>query len=179
MDSLFQDVRYGFGSLARSPGFTAIAVFTVGMVANAVRQWWERRGLAWAVAPILMISLPGLLQASGACPLTLVSGAGDRDSISVTFRNLGKLPIRRIEFNCVLARGQAHKAGDTACREDNAMFFSATPYTVRYAYPGGVAKTVLVSVKSVMLSDGYVWTPSRRETCRVLRIVPAPRKTDH
>ena len=94
--------------------------------------------LAWAVAAILIIGLPGLVQASGACPLTLVSGAGDRDSIRVTFRNIGKLPIRRIEFSCVLARGQAHPASNADCREDNAMFFSATPYTVRYAYPGAL-----------------------------------------
>ena len=143
-----------------------------------LRRWWESRGWAWAVAPILILCLPGLVQASCTCPLTLVSGAGDRDSISVTFRNVGKLPIRRIEFNCVLARGQAHKA-DADCREDNAMFFSATPYTVKYAYPRGVAKTVLVSVKSVTLAGGYVWKPSRHETCRVLRIVPAHQKADH
>lgn len=141
-------------------------------------QQLKSRCLAWAVAPILIIGLPGLVQASGACPLTLVSGAGDRDSISVTFRNIGKLPIRRIEFSCVLAHGQAHPASSADCREDNAMFFSATPYTVRYAYPGGVPRTVLVSVKSVTLSGGYVWEPSRHETCRVLRIVPAHRQRD-
>ena len=144
-----------------------------------LRQRSKSRCLAWAVAPILIIGLPGLVQASGACPLTLVSSAGDRDSIRVTFRNLGKLPIRRIEFSCVLARGQAHQASNADCREDNAMFFSATPYTVRYAYPGGVPGTVLVSVQSVTLSGGYVWKPSRHETCRVLRITPAHRKTDH
>ena len=31
MDSLFQDVRYGFRSLARSPAFRAIAVFTLAV----------------------------------------------------------------------------------------------------------------------------------------------------
>jgi len=144
-----------------------------------VRRRWESRGWALAVVPILILCLPGLVRASGTCPLTLVSGAGDRDSISVTFRNVGKLPIRRIEFNCVLAHGQAHKAADADCREDNAMFFSATPYTVKYGYPGGVAKAVLVSVKSVTLAGGYVWKPSRHETCGVLRIVPAHQKTNH
>ena len=52
---------------------------------------------------------------------------GDRDSIRVTFRNLGKLPIRRIEFSCVLAGGRAHPASSADCREDNAMFFWRRP----------------------------------------------------
>jgi hypothetical protein len=65
-------------------------------------QQSKSRCLAWAVAPISIVGLPGLVQASG---------AGDRDSISVTFRNIGKLPTRRIEFSCVWARGQAHPAG--------------------------------------------------------------------
>jgi hypothetical protein len=52
------------------------------------------------------------------------------------------------------------------------MFFPATPYEVRYPYPDGVPVPVLVSVKSVTLSDGYIWNPSKHQKCRTLRIVP-------
>lgn len=203
----FRPLRYTVWQLRKTHGRTALAITRIRaghrderFMLGAARRLWvitrhtmqpslfglhftvcqpsKSRRWAWAVAPILVIGLPGLLQASGARPLTLVSGAGDRDSIRVTFRNIGKLPIRRTEFSCVLARGQAHPVSNGDCREDNAMFFSATPCTVRYAYPGGVPRTVLVSVKSVTLSGGYVWKPLRHETCRVLRIVPAHRRTD-
>jgi hypothetical protein len=143
-----------------------------------LRRVWKSCGLALALVPSLIICSPPWAQASGGCPLTLISGEGGRNAITVTFRNDEKLPILRLEFNCKLARGSASKASPAVCSEENAMFFSATPYTVNYGYPGGIAKPMVVSVKSVTLADGHVWKPSRRATCRVLRITPSQRRTD-
>jgi hypothetical protein len=143
-----------------------------------VRRVWKSCGLALALVPSLIICLPPLALASGGCPLTLIRGEGGRNGITVTFRNDEKVPIRRLEFSCKLAHGSASKASQAVCSEENAMFFSATPYTVNYGYPGGIAKAMVVSVKSVTLADGHVWKPSRHATCRVLRITPSQRRAD-
>lgn len=100
----------------------------------------------------------------------LVGGAKDGDTISVTFRNTGKVPIRRLEFNCKLANPPAKGAGQTRCYEPNASFLPVGEYTVSYAIPGGSRGTVLVSVKSITFSDGHVWKPTKRDPCRTLTI---------
>lgn len=105
------------------------------------------------------------------CPVMLVSGVGDKDSIVLTFRNSGKLPIRRLELNCVLP-GAAPSKQSMACTEKNALFYPGLEYTLRYPYPRR-APQVTVSVKGATLSDGYVWKPSKRQPCRVLRIPPS------
>lgn len=110
------------------------------------------------------------------CPVMLVSGAGEPDAMVVTFRNAGKLPIRRLEFNCTPVRAQSGNRARRACREQNALFYPGPEYTVRYPYPGGVAQAVVVSLKSVTLSDGTVWKPSKRQPCRALRITPRKNK---
>jgi hypothetical protein len=121
---------------------------------------------------ILAVFFASLATASSPCPVTLVSGAGEPDAITVTFQNAGKLPIRRLEFNCTLIRAQAHKGQGTLCRDENALFFPGTEYTVRYPYSDSIPRPVEVSLKSVTLSDGYIWKPSKRHFCRTLRIYP-------
>jgi len=49
---------------------------------------------------VLIAFLAPLADASGSCPVTLVSGTRALDSISITFMNASKRPIRRLEFNC-------------------------------------------------------------------------------
>ena len=110
--------------------------------------------------------------AGGPCPVTLLSATGDANSISITFQNVGKLPIRELEFNCVPVQQHAEKAQPTSCREANALFFPGMEYTVSYPYPGGVPERILVALKSLTLSNGYVWKPSQRQLCRELRIYP-------
>lgn len=100
------------------------------------------------------------------CPVMMVSGVRDGDEIVVTFRNAGKLLIRRLEFAC----GAGSKAG--VCREGNALFYPGMQYTVRYPHPGSRRSAVTVAVKSVTTADGYVWKPSKKQTCRTLQIAP-------
>jgi hypothetical protein len=125
-----------------------------------------------ALSLIIFSFLTSLAFASGSCPITLLSGTGDATSIAITFQNAGKLPIRQLEFNCVPVQRQAHRAQHNTCREANALFFPGMEYTVRYSYPRGLPEQIQVSLKSVTLSNGYVWKPSQRQSCRVLRIKP-------
>ena len=111
---------------------------------------------------------------ASSCPVTLVSGMGDVDGIVLTFRNAGKLPIRDLEFNCSLARA-AQPPQRIACTEKNALFYPGMEYTLRYPQPRGTGQ-VTVSVKSATLSDGYVFRPSKRQSCRTLRISPGRSK---
>jgi len=118
----------------------------------------------------LALFLAPLAGASSSCPVTLLSGAGTPSSISVTFTNAGKLPIRRLEFNCKMVDTQADKAQSTQCYVKNALFFPGTQYTVNYSYPSGVSGPVRVSLRSVAFADGHTWKPFRSESCRVLKI---------
>lgn len=129
------------------------------------------RFLIISISPILA----SVAFASDPCPITLLSATGDAGSIAITFQAAGKLPIRQLEFNCVPAQQQARKARYTHCREANALFFPGTEYTVSYPYPRGRPERIRVSLKSATLSNGYVWTPSKRQVCSVLRIVPKKR----
>jgi hypothetical protein len=120
---------------------------------------------------ILAVLLGGSAYAFGACPVMMISGAAERDNIVLTFRNSGKLPIRQLEFSCTPEQGPpAGRSGQ--CREANALFYPGMQYTVRYPYPGGARGNVTVAVQSVTTSDGFVWKPSKKQPCRILRIVP-------
>jgi hypothetical protein len=123
------------------------------------------------LATLAMFCLP-LANASNTCMVTMVSGATDADGISVTFRNAGKLPIRKLEFNCEAIEPQTHKARSALCHVENGLFFPGTEYTVSYAHPTGLSWPINVSLRSATLSDAYVWKPSLGQHCRVLKIEP-------
>jgi hypothetical protein len=127
--------------------------------------------MAHTIQLIVLIALAaGRPNDNYACPVLLVSGEADSDTIAVTFRNVDRLPIRRLEFNCKLADARADKAHARHCLEPNASFVPRTEFTVSYAYPRGARGPLLVSVKSVMFSDGHTWKPSKSGSCRVLKI---------
>jgi hypothetical protein len=127
---------------------------------------------ASTLAALVMVGVALAYGSGNPCPVLLVSGTGDTDAIVITFRNTGKLPIRQLEFNCTLAGAQAGKGQRARCREENALFYPGMEYTVRYPYPGGVRQAVVVTLKSVTQSEGYVFKPSKRQPCRTLRISP-------
>src|ERR1700677_939978 len=68
-------------------------------------------------------------------PLPLVSGTGSRDSLSITFMNAGKLPIRRLEFNCKLIGDRSDRI---RCDEETPSFSRAgstrSPMPTELAY---------------------------------------------
>ena len=116
-------------------------------------------------------------ETGSACPIMLVSGSKDQDTISVTFRNSAKSPVRRLEFDCRLANAPAGASEQARCYEPNASFLPVGEYTVSYAIPGGSHEAVLVSVKSVTFSDGHVFKPTKRDPCRTLTIrTPSKKK---
>jgi hypothetical protein len=118
---------------------------------------------------MLVLLLAPRVEPSG-CPITLISGTGVQNSISVTFRSTDKWPVRRLEFNCSLVGARTNKAERAHCAEPNASFLPGAEYTVSYAIPGSVRAPVLVSVKSVTFADGRTWKPTKRDPCRTLKI---------
>ena len=121
------------------------------------------------LAVAFSFSIPAT-EAKSSCPVTLVSAVFDAGAATVTFRNNGKLVIRQLELNCQLIHAKAAKQEATPCREENGLFFPGNEYTVSYPYQNPLRKPLLVSLRSVTLSDGYVWTPTKGEACRVITI---------
>lgn len=103
------------------------------------------------------------------CPVLLVSGTADQNLISITFMNMGKLPIRQLEFNCGPRNVVRNTADLSLCRENNALFYSGQEYTLQYATHDR-SHNIQISVNSVTLSDGHVWEPSRGNSCGALTI---------
>jgi hypothetical protein len=119
---------------------------------------------------LLALFLASQADAASSCPVLLVSGTGDHDGITVIFRNIGKLPIRRLEFNCRPLHAQSGRVQSGSCSEQNASFIPRVQYTVSYPYPGGKPGPLLVSLRSAMFSDGHAFKPSKRDPCRMLKI---------
>ena len=128
---------------------------------------------AWTIS-VIGILMFVLADARAVCPVMIVSGVGEPDGIVLTFRNSGKLLIRQLEFSC---KSQSSPHDSNACREANALFYPGMQYTVRYPYPGGKAKTIILAVKSVTTSDGFTWKPTKKQPCRTLRIVPHAKRS--
>ena len=131
--------------------------------------------LFWGMAKaalflVIFLFLNLLAFGSGSCPINLLGADGAANSISITFQNIGKLPIRQLEFACVPLQEPVHKEQRISCRETNALFFPGMEYTVSYPYPNGISGRILVSVKSITLSTGYFWKPSKNDRCGELRV---------
>jgi hypothetical protein len=120
---------------------------------------------------ILITFMAGVLVpqswAAVACPVILVEGKADHNSVSLSFRNTGKLPLQELEFDCAPAGSStAHRL---TCHRETGLFFPGTDYTSSFAYSGR-GGSIQVSLESARLSDGSSWLFNRDQRCRLLRI---------
>ena len=109
------------------------------------------------------------LLAMMACPVRLSDGKMDRGTIGISFMNSGKTPIRQLTFDCTSL--QDGKALHEVCHTEAGVFYPGTPYTVHFANTGKASKSIEVSVQSLRLQDGTVWTSSQDQPCSPLKIV--------
>lgn len=128
-----------------------------------------RRTIAIALLTLLFGSLA---IAADPCPITLLSGTGDTDAFSVTFRIRGKEPVRQLEFNCRQAGKRSASSQTSHCTERNSYFLPGNEYTVQYTYPAGRPGTVIVSLKTALFANGIAWKPKKTQDCRALTIQP-------
>jgi hypothetical protein len=107
-------------------------------------------------------------QAGIACPVMLYGGKVDQGTVSVSFMNRGKAPIRQLELYCTPLQGPKPKRSD--CHTEAGLFFPGTPYMMSFAYPGKSPRTMSLSLKTALLRDGSRWTSIHDQPCRSLRI---------
>ena len=103
------------------------------------------------------------------CPVRLSDGKIEQGTISISFMNSGKTPIRELSLDCSPLQGQ--KATRVDCHREAGVFYPGTPYTLRFGYSGKASRAVEVSVESVRLQDGTIWTSTQDQPCRPLKIV--------
>jgi hypothetical protein len=109
------------------------------------------------------------LQAAMTCPVRLSDGKIDQGTISINFMNSGKTPIRELNLDCIPLQGG--KAARVDCHSESGIFYPGTPYTLRFGYTGKASRSIEVSVESVRLQDGTVWSATQDQPCRPLKVV--------
>ena len=107
-------------------------------------------------------------QAGIACPVMLYGGKIDQGTVSVSFMNRGKAPIRELGLSCTRLQGQKAKRSD--CHTEDGVFFPGTPYSISFSYPGKTPRSMSLSLKSALLSDGVRWTSIHDQPCKSLKI---------
>jgi hypothetical protein len=123
---------------------------------------WKRLLLAGLVAASVQPSWAAI-----ACPISLVDGKADQDGITLSFRNIGKLPIQVLTFNCLpYGKAAEHR---TACHAETGLFFPGTEYSTSFAYKSR-SGSIQVSLQSARLADGFSWLSNRDQRCRPLRV---------
>ena len=116
----------------------------------------------------LLILFAQCIRAELACPVRLSNGNANQKDLGLTFMDTAKVPIRQLEFFCTPI-GE-HSAGRSVCHVETGIFYPGTPYPIRFSFSNKGARTILVSLKSVRLSEEYLWTSTHDEPCRSLRI---------
>jgi hypothetical protein len=103
-----------------------------------------------------------------ACPVMMFDGKSEQDDLGLTFMNKAKVPIRQIEFFCTSLNGQS--ARRSVCHTETGIFYPGTPYPIRFSQATKGARTILVSLRLVQFSEGFMWTSTHDQACRTLRI---------
>jgi hypothetical protein len=105
------------------------------------------------------------LWAGLACPVMLYGGKMSQGTITLSFRNQGKAPVRELDLACTPLHG--HKSD---CHTEAGVFFPGTPYDMDFSYPGKAPRTFVLSLKAALFADGLRWTSLRDQPCKSLRI---------
>ena len=101
------------------------------------------------------------------CPVMLVSGSSGQDSVTLSFRNKGKLPIEQLRLSC---KSSAGRSANSACSTETGVFYPGMQYSIHIAYPNLRSRQVVVSVTEVVMSGGEHWDIQSPDKCRSLRI---------
>jgi len=119
-------------------------------------------------AVCLLSLLAQQARAEIACPLMMFDGKSEQDDLGLTFMNKAKVPIRQIEFYCTSLNGQS--ARRSVCHTETGIFYPGTPYPIRFSNATKGARTILVSLRLVQFSEGFMWTSTHDQACRSLQI---------
>jgi hypothetical protein len=126
---------------------------------------------AIALAALIVIPLQQS-QAQTPCPIRLISGDADQDSVKLSFMNKGKLPIQQLSLSCT-PRPMNQKTRDAICHTESGLFYPGMEYSIDFPYPAATRHTIAISLKTARLAGGVIWTSRPSQSCRTLRI---PRK---
>jgi hypothetical protein len=123
--------------------------------------------------PILLAACVALaaaqpLAAANACPVRLSDGQIDQGTISIRFMNQGKTPIRELNLDCSSLQGG--KSVRKECHDESGVFYPGTPYSLKFPYTGKAARSIEVTVESVRLQDGTIWTATQDQPCRPIKV---------
>lgn len=59
---------------------------------------------------LILLFLAAISHAQVPCPVMLVSGNSGQDSVTLSFRNKGKLPIEQLRLSCKSSTGRSTNA---------------------------------------------------------------------
>jgi hypothetical protein len=125
-----------------------------------------RAGLATAfLAMIFLLASSQPSYAGLACPVMLYAGKVSQGTVTLSFRNQGKVPIREIDLACTPLHGRK-----SDCHTEPGVFFPGTPYDINFSYPGKSPRSMVLSVKAAIYAGGLRWTSLRDQPCKSLRI---------
>ena len=124
------------------------------------------------VAGMSAVAVPGHAQAAQfeiPCPVLLVSGHASRDTIELSFRNKGKMPIQELSVACSPPTGRQPKGA--ICHTERGLFYPGTEYSMEFGYTGAARHSILISVKAARLGDGSEWVALPHAACKPLTVL--------